>query len=118
MECKFQVGDMVVAILDPSNWKAPPPHPVKGNFYTVSGFCKGPHCNGSVGVFVEEIRAAGGAGADGIVYCSCYQHTIFRPVRKTNIEALRSLVIKPKVKFPIPHDAKPMFFNSGHEHQG
>jgi hypothetical protein len=97
MECKFQVGDMVVCVTNMTLCAAPPPHPAKGTIYTVSGFCTKPHRGGLVGLFFDEIQGTGGKGSDGITYCPCFDPKDYRPVRKTNIEALRALVLTPKV---------------------
>jgi hypothetical protein len=93
---RFEIGQLVVAIEDLSEKDPgePPPWLEVGRIYTISGFCTKAHEDSGVGILLEEVSSAG-HGHPG--YCECFWHTRFRPVKPTDICALRELVkVKPK----------------------
>jgi hypothetical protein len=97
MECKFQVGDMVVCV-NAAFYHSFHIAPLTENrIYTVRGLYPNP-LHGDIGLWLEElVNPPNDYGPPCGHVEPSYHHTAFRAVRKTNIEALRALVLTPKV---------------------
>ena len=84
----FEIGQMVVHIVEPRNSPAAVP---LNAIVTISGFCH--RHDDDIGLFFEEVPRIGGDG-----WCECHDPRSYRPVRKTSIEELRKLVAPIKTK--------------------
>ena len=96
MDCKFQVGDMVVCVKtlsDKDRGRGCPNFPRSGLIYTIREMID--HGIYGIGVRLNEIVNAPYNWANGFQEAT-FAPEWFRPIRRTDISALRHLVLSPK----------------------